>query len=68
MVTDRVVVVVVGGFVVSRMPVPFQTIWRGFSVRHEGEDVILDLFRCLVPFGSDVLIVCYHRPSQVRIH
>ena len=67
MVTDRVVVVVVGGFVVSRMPVPFQTIWRGFSVRHEGEDVILDLFRCLVLFGNGPLIVCCCRPIRVRI-
>ena len=68
MAMGRVVVVVVGGFVVSRTPVPFQTIWRGFSVRHWDGDVVLDLFRCLVPFGSDVLIVCYHRPSQVHIH
>ena len=61
------VVVVVGDFVVSRRLVPFQTIGRGFLVRHEDEDVILDLCRCLVLFGNDVLIVCYHRPSQVHI-
>ena len=67
MVMGRVVVVVVGGVVVSRTLVPFQTIWRGFLVRHWDGDVILALFRCLVLFGNDPLIVCCCRLIRVHI-